>query len=100
MTWTAIAVLAAGAYFFKLFGVVVGGRFVSPTLRQAISLLPPALFMSVIVLQTFEHAGSLVVDARVVGVAVAIVATLRRLPFIAIIVLAMIATALTRVVIG
>jgi len=100
MSWTAIAVLAIGAYAFKLLGVLFGARFTSPMLRQAILLLPPALFTSVIMLQTFEKAGSLVVDARLVGVAVAAVATWRRLPFIVIIVLAMVATALTRLAFG
>lgn len=100
MSWTAILVLAGGAYCFKLLGVLFGAQFTSPLLRQAITLLPPALFMSVIVLQTFERAGSLVVDARVVGVLVAVIATWRRLPFIAILVLATAATAITRLVVG
>lgn len=98
MSWLAIGVLAGGAYLFKFLGVVAGSRFTSQTLRRAITFLPAPLFMSVIMLQTFETAGELVVDARIVGVIVAVIAAIRRLPFVAIIVLAMIATALTRAI--
>lgn len=96
MSWTWILVLAAGSYLFKLLGVLGGSRLNSPRATLGVSLLPPALFAGVVALQTFERDASLVLDARVVGLFVAIVATWRRVPFIGVIVLAMIATALAR----
>ena len=98
MSWTAILVLAAGAYAFKLAGVLVGNRIEHPLLRRSITLIPPALFCAVIALQTFERDQNLVIDARVVGLVVAAFATWRRIPFVGVILLAMAATALTRVV--
>lgn len=100
MSWLAVLVLAGGAYGFKLVGVLVGGRFEAPLVRQAILLLPPAMFAAVIVLQTFERSTELVLDARVVGLVVASVAAWRKLPFFVVIVAAMAATALVRAIAG
>jgi len=93
-------VLAAGAYAFKLGGTLVGARIEHPLLRGAIALIPAALFCALIALQTFEKSGELVVDARAVGLGVAVLATWRKVPFLGVIILAMIATALTRLVAG
>ncbi len=100
MSWTAIIVLAVGAYLFKLVGVLMGDRVKDGPLRRAVQLIPPALFCALILLQTFERDGELVVDARVVGLVVAVAATLRKVPFVGVIVLAMIATATCRLVAG
>ena len=100
MSWAAILVLAAGAYAFKLAGVLVGNRIEHPLLRRSISLIPPALFCALIALQTFERDTTLVLDARAVGLVVALAATWRKVPFVGVIVLAMAATALTRLVLG
>lgn len=98
MSWAAIVALAAGSYGFKLAGVLAGPKLTGPLMRRGILLLPPALFTALIALQTFERDTSLVVDARVVGLVVALVATWRRVPFVGVIVAAMIATALTRLI--
>jgi len=100
MTWAAILVLAAGAYGFKLAGVLVGNRIEHPLLRRSISLIPPALFCALIALQTFERDTDLVFDARVAGLVVALFATWRKVPFIGVIVLAMAATAVARLTFG
>lgn len=100
MSWGALIVLAAGAYLFKLAGVLMGNRVKDGPLRQGVQLIPPALFCALILLQTFERDTELVLDARVVGLIVAIVATLRKVPFVGVIVSAMAATALSRVIAG
>ena len=100
MSWAALLLLAGGAYLFKLVGVLAGDRFGDGILRNAIQLIPAALFCALIALQTFERDTDLVVDARVVGVAVAVVATVKRVPFVGVIVLATIATAVSRLVAG
>lgn len=100
MSWAAILVLAAGAYGFKLAGVLIGNRIENPLLRRSISLIPPALFCALIALQTFERDTELVLDARAVGLVVALAATWRKVPFIGVIVLAMAATAITRLLTG
>lgn len=90
--------LAGGAYVFKLAGVLIGNRISSDLLRRSVSLIPPALFCALIALQTFERDTELVLDARVSGFVVAAIATWRKVPFVGVIVLAMVATALTRFV--
>jgi len=100
MSWAALLLLAGGAYLFKLVGVLAGDRFGDGILRNAIQLIPAALFCALIALQTFERDTDLVADARVVGVAVAVVATVKRVPFVGVIVLATIATAVSRLVAG
>ena len=100
MSWFALIVLAGGAYVFKLAGVLLGNRVKDGPLRQAVQLIPPALFCALILLQTFERDTELVLDARVVGLVVAVIATLRKVPFIGVILLAMAATALSRLIAG
>ncbi len=96
MSWTALSILAIGAYGFKLAGVMFGVRLDTPPLQHSILLLPAALFAAVIALQTFERDTALVIDARVVGLVVAVGATWKKVPFLGVIVLAMMSTAVTR----
>jgi len=100
MSWTALMVLAAGAYAFKLAGLLIGERLGDGPLRHAVQLIPPALFCGLIMLQTFETATELVVDARVVGLVVSVLATLKRVPFAGIIILSVAATAVARLIGG
>lgn len=100
MSWAAILTLAIGAYLFKLGGVLAGNRIGDSPVRRAVQLIPPALFAALIALQTFARDTELVVDARIVGLVVALVATWRRVPFVGVIVLAMVSTALTRLLFG
>lgn len=99
MSWALIAVLAFGAYGLKAFGVfVLGGRRFDERLRPLSSLLPAAIFAALIVVQTVGKGGDVQIDARFVGVAAAVVAVWRRAPFIAVILIAMAATAALRLV--
>ena len=97
MSWTAILVLSAGAYLFKLVGLVAGDR-LAVRLAPVASLLPAALFAAIIAVMSVVHGESLVVDGRLGGVAVGAVAVWRRAPFVVVVVAAMAATALLRLV--
>ena len=68
MSWTALVVLSAGAYAFKLAGVVAGERF-ADRLAPVTTLLPAALFSALVVTMAMADGPSLVVDARLIGVA-------------------------------
>ena len=98
MTWTAVLVISGGAYVFKLVGVTAGSRF-SVALEPVAALVPPALFSAIIVIMTVADGPSIVVDARLVGVGLAAVAVWRRAPFIVVVVVAMAATALVRLLV-
>ena len=98
MTWTAVLVISVGAYLFKLVGVTAGNRF-AVALEPVAALVPPALFSAIIVIMTVADGPSIVVDARLVGVGLAAVAVWRRAPFIVVVVVAMAATALVRMLV-
>lgn len=90
LTITTIAIKASGPLAF-------GGRRLPAPLAGVIPLLAPALLAALVVTETLGGAGrSLTVDARVAGVAAAAIGLALRLPVLAVIVLAAVATALTR----
>lgn len=93
MSWTAIAVLAAGAYAFKALGLALGGRRLPDSLNACIGLLPAALLPALIAVQTLTTEDRWVVDARAAGVGAAIVAAWRRAPFPVVILLGAAVTA-------
>ena len=96
MNWTALAVLSGGAYAFKLAGVMAGERF-AERLAPVTALLPAALFSALIVTMAMGDGPSLVVDARLIGVAAGALAVARRAPMVVVIMVAMGVTALVRV---
>ncbi len=97
MTWTLVLVLAAGAFAFKVLGVVVlGGRTIPPVLNRCLALIPAALIASIVVKDTFSVGQHLVVDARAAGVGVAVVAAWRKAPLPVVIVLGAAVTAVIR----
>jgi branched-subunit amino acid transport protein len=97
--WPAIAALAVGSYVLKATGLVVlGARRPPPRLDAALELLPAALFAALIVVSTFGADRSLVLDARVAGLAAAALAIWRRAPFPVVVIAAAAATAAVRAV--
>ena len=99
MSWWAIVGLGAAAYALKVLGLVVlGPRAVDgPALRLA-ALLPAALLPALVAVNTFAGDRRLVVDARAAGLAVAVIATWRRAPFVVVVAAAAATTALVRAV--
>ena len=97
MTWTLVLALAAGAYAFKVAGlVIVGSRRLPPALERCLALVPAALISALVVMNTFSTGNDLVLDARAAGVSVAAIAAWRRAPLIVVIVLGAVVTALVR----
>lgn len=93
--WTAVLVAVAVAYGLKLVGYLVPERLLSHhRVVRASGLLPVALLAALVCVQTFggPH-GTLVVDARLAGIAVAVVALLLRAPFLVVIVVAAVVAA-------
>ncbi|MFN8122795.1 MAG: AzlD domain-containing protein [Thermoleophilia bacterium] len=97
MTWAAILALAAGTYALKAVGpALLGGRRLPDGVTALLAPLPAALLAALVAVATFDGGERLVLDARVVGIAVAGVAVWRRLPFLAVVVLAAAAAAAAR----
>ncbi|MDB1087771.1 AzlD domain-containing protein [Streptomyces sp. ACA25] len=97
MLWSALLLAALVCYALKLAGLSVPDRVLQdPRVRKVAALLPVALLAALVVTQTFATGQQLTLDARVVGVGVAVVAVLLRAPFLAVVGLAAGAAALVR----
>lgn len=100
MTWTIVFVLAAGVWGQRFLGMYVGGPVLSryPALGKLATLIPAAVVMAVIVQLTLASGRTLVVDARLAGMAVAGVLVWRRAPFVAVVLAAAVVTAAFRAI--
>ena len=97
MSWAALLALGAGAYALKVVGLVVlGPRASAGAALRLTALLPAALLPALVAVQTFGDGRSLVLDARVAGVAIGAFAVWRAAPFAVVVVLAAATTALLR----
>jgi branched-subunit amino acid transport protein len=96
--WITVGGLCLATAVIKAFGpVVFGGRSLPPALGRIIPLLAPALLAALVITETFGGVrGSLVIDARAGGVAVAGIAIARRAPLPVVVLLAAGATAALR----
>jgi branched-subunit amino acid transport protein len=99
MTWALVLALAAGAYFFKVVGlVVIGDRTLPPVLERCLALIPAALIAALVVKDTFSVGQHLQIDARAAGVVAAVIAAWRRAPLIVVIAIGAAVTAAVRAV--
>lgn len=94
-----LIVMAVGTFALKSAGpLVLGDRVLPQRFRQVVELLPASLLAALALVSTVSEGETLVLDARVVGLVVAGLALWRKLPFVLVIVLASVATALARLV--
>jgi len=97
VTWTLIILLTLGAYAFKVTGLVIlGGRSLPPIFERCLALIPAAVVTALVMKDTFTQGQELVLDARALGIAVAVIAAWRKAPLIVVIVLGAAVTALVR----
>ncbi len=99
MSWAAILGLAAAAYGFKAIGpVVVGRRALPPDVTQMLELVAVPVLAALIVVQTLDGGGRLVLDARVPALCVAALLVWRRAPFLVVVLAAAGTAALLRAI--
>lgn len=97
MTWAAILLTAAGCYALKYAGLSVPDRVLEQRLVvRAADLIPVALLGALIAVQVLASGRHLVVDARVLGLGVAVVLLVLRAPFLVVVCGAGLAAALVR----
>jgi branched-subunit amino acid transport protein len=95
--WVAVLVTAAGCYLLKLAGLAMPGRVLDrPVVQRIADLIPVALLAALVAVQVLADGSRLVVDARVAGLAVAVVALLLRAPFLVVVASAAATAALLR----
>jgi len=97
MTWVAILVAGVGCYLLKLAGLSVPARVLErPLVERVADLLPVALLSALIAVQVVGSGHDLVLDARLLGLAAAVVALVLRAPFLVVVLVAALAAALAR----
>jgi branched-subunit amino acid transport protein len=99
MLWIITLASAACSYGIKLVGLCVPRRALdNRRIRTLSDLLPVSLLAALIATQTITAGHHMDLDARALGVACAGVAAWRRAPFLVIVALAAVVTALARLV--
>jgi len=97
VSWAAILGLAGGAYAFKVLGLFGLSRVrLEGRLLLLVQLLPAAMLAALVVTQTMSADGEPTSWTRVAGVTVGAVATWRKAPLLAVLVLSAATTALLR----
>ncbi|MFN8191514.1 MAG: AzlD domain-containing protein [Nocardioidaceae bacterium] len=95
--WWAVLVGSIGCYLLKLAGMSVPSRVLDhPVVERIADLIPVALLAALVGVQVFASSGSLVVDARLAGLAFAVVALALRAPFLVVVFGAALVAALVR----
>lgn len=95
--WASIFIASFGTYAEKLIGYMLPHHVLErESIRRMTGLLPVSLLAALVAVQTFAVNQTLVIDARVLGLGVAIVALLLRAPFLVVIIAAASSTALIR----
>jgi branched-subunit amino acid transport protein len=86
MIWAAVLVGGVGCYLLKLAGLSVPPRVLDrPLVERVADLIPVALLAALVAVQVLGRGHDLVVDARLAGLAVAVVLLLLRAPFLVVV---------------
>jgi branched chain amino acid efflux pump len=96
--WIVVGVLFVGTATMRAAGpVAFGGRSLSGRGAAVVALVAPAILGALVVYETVNAGGrGIELDARVIGLAAAALALVLRLPLIAVVLVAALATALAR----
>ncbi len=99
--WATVIAGSLGCYLLKLAGLSVPAAWVDqPWVARIVDFVPAALLGALVAVQTLVSGNDLVLDGRLVGLAVAALALALRAPFIVVLVVAGAAGALVHVVAG
>ena len=99
MSWAVLLLACVGCYALKVFGALLPRRYLDhPLVRESAPMIPVALLVGLIVVNSLASGRHIQFDARLAGMAVALVAVMAKVPFLAVVVLATATTALVRAV--
>ena len=97
MTWLLVGVVGVVTMAFKASGpVLLGGRRLPERVSAVVDVLAPAMLAALVVTQTVGGDRELVLDERLLGVAVGAVAVLLRAPLVVVMTAAAATAALVR----
>lgn len=87
--WVVVLAASLGCYLLKLAGLSVPASWVEhPTVRRVVEFVPAALLAALVAVQAVAAGDRLVLDGRLVGLAVAALALALRAPFVVVLLLA------------
>ena len=99
--WATVIVGSLGCYLLKLAGLSVPAAWVEqPWVARVVDFVPAALLAALVAVQAVTSGNDLVLDGRLVGLAVAAIALALRAPFIVVLLLAGAAGALVHALAG
>jgi branched-subunit amino acid transport protein len=94
MIWVAVLAGSLGCSVEKLLGYALPRSVIErESVRRVSGLLPVAMLAALVAVQTFADGQDLVIDARVVGLAAAVIALVLRAPFLVVVLVAAVAAA-------
>lgn len=97
--WTAVLLACAAAFALKLLGYLVPARWLEgERTTRIMTLLPVALLAGLVLVQAAASGARLVVDARLVAVAVAVILLLFRASFLVVVVAAAVVASVLRAI--
>ena len=97
MIWLAVVGAGIGCYLLKLAGMSIPPRVLDrPVVERVADLIPVALLAALVAVQVLATGPQLVLDARLVGLAVAVVLLVLRAPFLVVVFGAALAAAVLR----
>ncbi|MDX6591533.1 MAG: hypothetical protein QOJ13_729 [Gaiellales bacterium] len=97
--WLVVLAVGIGTIAIKASGpVLLGGRPMPDPVQGVVALLAPALLAALVATNTFGAGQRLVLDARLIGVAVAALALMLRAPILVVVILAAASAAVARLV--
>jgi uncharacterized membrane protein len=95
--WVVVTAVGIGTMLIKAAGpVLIGGRPLPPRIQGVVALLAPALLAALVATAAFGAGQQLVLDARLIGLAAAVVALAVRAPVLVVVLVAAAAAALAR----
>ena len=95
--WAAVIAVGAGTVVLKAVGPVgVSGRRLPARVNDLLTMVAPAILAALVVSGAFASGRSLVLDARVAGLAAGVIAILVRAPLWVVVIVGAAATALVR----
>ncbi len=98
-TWSWVLLAGIGCYALKYFGYLIPLAWVEhPVVARATGAMTVGLLASLVALNTLTDGGRIVLDARVIGLAVAGVALWLKAPYLLVVILGAAATAVARFV--
>ncbi|WNV85518.1 AzlD domain-containing protein [Umezawaea sp. Da 62-37] len=99
--WWVVVVLGAVTVVIKAVGpVALGGWTPSDRAGRVLALVSPVVLAALIAVQVFTTGQQFQVDARLVGLGAAVVALLLRAPLLVVVVCAVAATGVARLLVG